>query len=138
MRETYRGKFFCDTKGRVAAIAAALYATGAASVTRVAALTGDTIFDGLDNGSGSIIERICTTYNKSIMPISFVILVICAAISGTNQKFADLVKTGFKILIIASVALNCINLFAHTITWIAEKLGGSTSVAVIDSLVRMV
>lgn len=94
-------------------------------IANIGTVKADTIFDGIENGSGTIVSRITDTYCNYLFPFLLVVALVGTAITARNQKLLPLFTSGLKIICIVFVGCKAIDLITGTLEWIAEQFSGS-------------
>ena len=94
-------------------------------IANIGTVKADTIFDGIENGSGTIVSQITDTYCNYLFPFLLVVDLIGTAITAKNPKLLPLFTGGLKIICIVFVGCKAIYLITGTLEWIAEQFGGS-------------
>lgn len=94
-------------------------------IANIGTVKADTIFDGIENGSGTIVSKITDTYCNYLFPFLLVVDLIGTAITAQNPKLLPLFTGGLKIICIVFVGCKAIYLITGTLEWIAEQFRGS-------------
>lgn len=94
-------------------------------IANIGTVKADTIFDGIENGSGTIVSKITDTYCNYLFPFLLVVDLIGTAITAKNTKLLPLFTGGLKIICIVFVGCKAIYLITGTLEWIAEQFRGS-------------
>lgn len=94
-------------------------------IANIGTVKADTIFDGIENGSGTIVSKITDTYCNYLFPFLLVVDLIGTAITAKNQKLLPLFTNGLKIICIVFLGCKAIDLITGTLEWIAEQFSGS-------------
>lgn len=84
----------------------------------------------MQNLSGApleILDQLVKTYNKSVMPLILVLLLICIAATWHDQKVGPIFRKGMRYFVTASVMINCLSLFVNTVMWMIGSVGGNTT-----------
>ena len=94
-------------------------------IANIGTVKADTIFDGIENGSGTIVSKITDTYCNYLFPFLLVVALVGTAITARNQKLLPLFTGGLKIICIVFVGCKAIDLITGTLEWITEQFSGS-------------
>lgn len=94
-------------------------------IANIGTVKADTIFDGIENGSGTIVSKITDTYCNYLFPFLLVVDLIGTSITAKNPKLLPLFTGGLKIICIVFVGCKAIYLITGTLEWIAEQFRGS-------------
>ena len=93
-------------------------------IINIGSVKADTIFDGLDAGSDSIVTKIADAYCNNLFAILLVIALLGCGITAHNQKLLPIFTKALKVVCIIFVALKCLTLIEDTFTWISEQFTG--------------
>lgn len=94
-------------------------------IANIGTVKADTIFDGIENGSGTIVSKITDTYCNYLFPFLLVVDLIGTAITAKNPKLLPLFTGGLKIICIVFIGCKAIDLITGTLEWITEQFSGS-------------
>ena len=118
-------KLALRTASRKAALLAGMAATTIG--TTVSAFASDNLFQTMNANNQTVLDEITTFCDKTILPWVVLAFFLSLGLSGSNEKAVSTLKQAAKVIVIAFIGLNLVNLVVNTIIWAANTFGGATS-----------
>ncbi len=112
------------TASQKAALLAGMAATTIGTTVSVFA-DGETLFSTLNANNQTVLDEVTTFADKTILPWVVLAVFLSLGLAGSNEKAVAGLRSAAKVIVIAFIGLNLVNLVVNTIIWMSNTLGGA-------------
>jgi len=112
------------TASQKAALLAGMAATTLGTTVSTFA-NSDTLFSTMNANNQTVLDEITTFCDKTILPWVVLAFFLSLGLAGSNEKAVAGLRSAAKVIVIAFIGLNLVNLVVNTIIWMANTFGGA-------------
>lgn len=95
--------------------------------TTVSVFANDNLFTTMNENNKTVLDELVQFADKTILPWVVLAFFLTLGLSGTNEKAVGGLRSAAKVIVIAFIGLNLVNLVVNTIIWMANTFGGATA-----------